>query len=161
MRPRRDVIAQAQTDVVATLPNADPINLLAACWACGLECTTLQRAHIVARANAGADDPDNFLLLCWWCHREQPDGLPRAEQIRWARERPHWIILFINRWGDVIEALHAELATVPGAAERLRNAPWQQWVQELAQASAASRLATVEANVRHGLIAKARAWIGL
>lgn len=61
------------------------------CWACGAgrgsdgSLGWLQRAHVVAAAAGGDDSPANFFLLCAVCHREQPDGAPRAAQEAWLR----------------------------------------------------------------------------
>jgi hypothetical protein len=63
------------------------------CWSCCAEgdgapgLGWLQRAHVVAKSAGGGNDPSNFFLLCGQCHREQPDGAPRAAQEAWLRRR--------------------------------------------------------------------------
>jgi hypothetical protein len=59
------------------------------CWACWRRNRVTDRAHIQARSASGDNnDPLNYLLLCPECHKEQPDGAPKAEQLRWLVESP-------------------------------------------------------------------------
>lgn len=121
--PSRAEIAAAQRKLVATLPNVrtDPA---ATCWACGYSDAALppatarlhaaapafkpQRAHIVARVHGGSWAPRNFLLLCHPCHKEQPDGACREDQLRWLRAHPHWF--GDSKYAVVEDRLKAEAA---------------------------------------------------
>lgn len=60
------------------------------CWACGTTTTNRrERAHIKPDHQGGDNnDPLNFFLLCPRCHRDQPDCVPRALQLRWLDTAP-------------------------------------------------------------------------
>lgn len=82
--PSLKAIAAANAALVETLDlGGEPCRV---CWACSKPGTP-QRAHVVARANGGTDEPGNYLLLCRLCHSEQPDGMPREVQEQWLRDR--------------------------------------------------------------------------
>jgi hypothetical protein len=90
--PRPAAIVAANAALLATLPNAAGLDPSRACWACGFAFArgAPQRAHVAPASAGGSSDPGNFLLLCAVCHREQPDGQPRAAQEAWLRSRENW-----------------------------------------------------------------------
>ncbi len=118
--PRHDIIAVAQADMIATLPNADDDSPTACCWACGYAANgfTPTRAHLVAHVAGGSNAPTNYLLLCEPCHREQPDGAPRDAQIAWARGHAGWLRASLLKHGAIVEAIRLACDEIGIAAVR-------------------------------------------
>jgi hypothetical protein len=107
------------------------------CWACcGL--ANLERAHIVAIAHGGGNEPENFFLLCWVCHREQPDGAPPDVQLKWLASHESQIA----RTSRTMMPIMAWIARSVTDADELQNLDQQAALQRLilegSYASAAS-----------------------
>ena len=50
-------------------------NALTHCWACGIECNRLERAHIIPEGLGGAMTAENMVLLCLHCHGQNPETI--------------------------------------------------------------------------------------
>tara|TARA_Y100000310_G_C20691665_1_gene822674 strand:+ start:2916 stop:3569 length:654 start_codon:yes stop_codon:yes gene_type:complete len=73
------------------------------CWGCWRpgHGRKQEKAHIEARAADGDnDDPLNYFILCGRCHLKQPDGLGRADQIRWLDTVPVYYVRVIDGLRD-------------------------------------------------------------
>lgn len=97
--PTREKIVAAQEKLLQSLEVDDPST---ECWACGKYHPRLERAHVVAKAFGGSDDPDNFFLLCSLCHVEQPDAQSREAQETWLRERDAEVT---RNWNDTFRVM--------------------------------------------------------
>lgn len=84
-RPTIARIMAANPTRQATLP--DPTQ--PGCYKCREHYSFVQRAHIVARADGGSDQPDNFWLLCPLCHNWlQPEFSTPERQEAWLAAGP-------------------------------------------------------------------------
>jgi hypothetical protein len=96
------------------------------CWACG-GLANLERAHVVAIAHGGGNEPENFFLLCWVCHREQPDGAPADVQLEWLASHESQIA----RTSRTMMPIMAWIARSVADAETLENLDQQAALQRL------------------------------
>lgn len=137
MLPYKAKIAQAQKDLLPTLPNLKG-NAEWHCWACGDESRDLERAHIEPASAGGSDaDPTNFFLLCPRCHREQPDAAPREYQVRWLRERESF-----EAWCN--RELREDMEAVERASEALGQRVYAVvWLLDVGQAGIARILNSI------------------
>jgi hypothetical protein len=99
------------------------------CWTCGArsfevsgnevvpildDLGWLERAHVVAHAAGGSNEPSNYFLLCATCHREQPDSASLAIQVAWLRTHESETTRMCRMVGPVIERLRRSAALVGG-----------------------------------------------
>jgi hypothetical protein len=159
--PSHADIAGTNRALVATLANVTAdLTACWTCWACGIQCTP-ERAHVLARSQGGSDAPENFFLLCAVCHREQPDGAPRAAQVAWLRAREH----HTQRAHPQLEAAVRECARLGGetALAVWWHAIGAEGVQRILgegyKRAAANDLATMRANAASALIEAFTAWL--
>lgn len=55
-------ITAAQERLWRTLPHVGQDNPAGCCWACGDDRGLPERAHLVAQAHGGSDEPENLIL---------------------------------------------------------------------------------------------------
>lgn len=82
----------------------------------------LERAHIVPHALNGPNDVDNYLMLCPPCHRDAPDWDEPSVMIGWAKQRPAYLRLQMDRAAGLDMAVMARLVDLPDWRGRMQEA---------------------------------------
>jgi 5-methylcytosine-specific restriction endonuclease McrA len=77
------------------------------CWACRIDTTSLERAHVVAHRNGGSMHPTNFFLLCPVCHEAQDDFLSVELQLLWLKHAEPYQERILRRAQAYVRALNA------------------------------------------------------
>ena len=156
--PTAREICEAHAELLAELPNVAPGLADVSCWACGTtgDGFTPERAHVVAHADGGSNEPGNFVLLCALCHREHPDGQPWRVQRAWLLTRPSASDLLMQIVAPILAACEAE------ASRRGRPGAVSEWTRTAARpnvGSPSAGFANTIANVRAAYIAAFFAWL--
>jgi hypothetical protein len=127
-QPTHDEIAAAQAELLDLL-EIPPEDAARCCWACRAmsfrfrgnevvpvpgELGWLERAHVVAHAAGGSNEPSNYFLLCATCHREQPDSASPAVQVAWLRTHESETARMCRMVGPVIARLKKFAALMGG-----------------------------------------------
>lgn len=95
-------LCRSLPNVQGDLNEADKI-----CWACGLQNTNLERAHVESYSKFQNNNPENFFLLCARCHANQPDCLPRESQEKWLKQVP-----FLNEYEDLYDYIFIDIRRI-------------------------------------------------
>lgn len=133
---------------------------LICCWRCGWgagNTAGLERAHITASRISEFHDPINLLLLCHTCHRQQPDGADRNEQLNWVLNGA-WSEIVVGRnlleasMGKSVEELIDVLMKLHENDKELVMLHWRKMLSEASQITAANTYSNTIANL--GILAR-------
>jgi hypothetical protein len=145
--PRRAPSCVAIADAnqwAKSCPNVDGYDLSRCCWACGYADAGSnwkpERAHVLAHSSGGTSDPNNFFLLCYICHKEQPDGLPRANQEYWLRTRESHFDRSARLYSKPIEAIVTEILNAGISLDTLQAYFQDEFKNDLNRVSATSSM---------------------